>query len=106
MLDRFFLRRLSAKLYQVSALVPNVESQNPSKSFNDSCSFNRHLAKMLCRAMRVGACHRALPIKRNINVYVSLAKRNVTTDAASSHAEKEHVPEVSRAPHSESREII
>ena len=41
--------------------------------------------------------HRALPLRplrRNVKVYVPLAKRNVTTDAASSHAEKEHVPEV------------
>ena len=47
---------------------------------------------MLARALRGG--HRALPLKRSVNVYVPLAKRTVTTDAASSHAEKEHVPEV------------
>ena len=45
---------------------------------------------MLTRALRSG---RALPLKRN--AFVPLAKRTVTTDAASSHAEKEHVPEVS-----------
>lgn len=56
---------------------------------------------MLSRALRGG--HRALTLKRNVNVYVPLAKRTVTTDAASSHAEKEHVPEVRRAPQSESR---
>lgn len=56
---------------------------------------------MLSKALRGG--RRALPLKRNINVYVPLAKRTVTTDAASSHAEKEHVPEVRRAPQCESR---
>lgn len=50
---------------------------------------------MLSKAVR-GSC-RALPLKHNVNVYVPLAKRTVTTDAASSHAEKEHVPEVRRA---------
>lgn len=54
---------------------------------------------MLSRALRGG--HRSLPLKRNVNFYLPLAKRAVTTDAASSHAEKEHVPEVSRAPQSE-----
>ena len=54
---------------------------------------------MLSRALRGG--HRALPSKRNVTVYVPLVRRSVTTDAASSHAEKEHVPEVSRAPQSE-----
>lgn len=51
---------------------------------------------MLSRALRGG--HRALPLKRNVNVYVPLAKRTVTTDAASSHAEKEHVPEEDEKP--------
>lgn len=55
---------------------------------------------MLSRALRIG--HRALPLRSNLSVYVPLAKRTVTTDAASSHAEKEHVPEVSRALQSES----
>ena len=56
---------------------------------------------MLSRAVRGG--HRALPFKAHLNVSVARAKRQVTTDAASSHAEKEHVPAVSKAPHSDSR---
>ena len=47
---------------------------------------------MLVKALRGG--YRTLPLKCNLNVYVPLTKRTVTTDAASSHAEKEHVPEV------------
>ena len=57
---------------------------------------------MLAKAL--SGVRRALPVKRIANAYVplanrslvnrSLAKRTVTTDAASSHAEKEHVPEV------------
>ena len=56
---------------------------------------------MLSRAVRGG--HRALPFKSHVNVSVIRAKRKVTTDAASSHAEKEHVPAVSQAPQSDSR---
>lgn len=44
---------------------------------------------MLTRALRSG---RALPLRRN--AFTPIVKRTVTTDAASSHAEKEHVPEV------------
>ena len=44
---------------------------------------------MLTKALRSG---RALPLRRN--VFTPIVKRTVTMDAASSHAEKEHVPEV------------
>lgn len=43
---------------------------------------------MLVRALRRGG---ALPLRQR--AIVPLARRTVTTDAASSHAEKEHVPE-------------
>ena len=46
---------------------------------------------MFTKALRSS---RALPLRRNARV--PLATRTVTTDAASSHAEKEHVPEVSK----------
>ena len=47
------------------------------------------IAKMLTKALRSG---RALPLRRN--AFTPIVKRTVTMDAASSHAEKEHVPEV------------
>ena len=83
-----------------SVLILN-NPDTPSKSLNDSFSFNPHLAKMLSRVVRGGRL--APPLKRNVHVYVPVSKRNVTTDAASSHAEREHVPEVRKAPPSESR---
>ncbi|KAI9827922.1 MAG: alpha subunit of pyruvate dehydrogenase [Sarea resinae] len=43
---------------------------------------------MFSRAIRTS---RALPLRRN--VFVPVVRRTVTTDAASSHAEREHVPE-------------
>ena len=51
--------------------------------------FHHCIAKMLTRALRSG---RALPLRRN--AFTPIVKRTVTMDAASSHAEKEHVPEV------------
>ncbi len=82
------------KAKMVSALIPNVEMQTRVRISSTDCffPFNQPFAKMLSRAVRGG--YRALPLRRKVNVYVPLAKRNVTTDAASSHAEKEHVPEV------------
>ena len=65
--------------------------------------FFQHLTKMLSRAIRGG--HRALPFKSHVNVSIARAKRKVTTDAASSHAEKEHVPAVSQARQSNARAI-
>ena len=47
------------------------------------------IAKMLTRALRGG---RALPLRRN--AFTPIVKRTVTMDAASSQAEKEHIPEV------------
>ena len=46
-------------------------------------------SKMFGRALRPA---RALPLRSNVSV--PLSRRAVTTDAASSHAEKENVPEV------------
>lgn len=46
---------------------------------------------MISRALRTS---RALPLRRNALVPRCQAKRTVTTDAASSHAEKENVPAV------------
>lgn len=46
-------------------------------------------AIMLVKGLR---CSRALPVRRK--AFIHCIKRTVTTDAASSHAEKEHVPEV------------
>ena len=51
------------------------------------------IAKMLTKALRSG---RALPLRRN--AFTPIVKRTVTMDAASSHAEKEHVPEVRLSP--------
>ena len=51
------------------------------------------IATMLTRALRSG---RALPLRRN--AFTPIVKRTVTMDAASSHAEKEHVPEVRLSP--------
>lgn len=48
---------------------------------------------MLLRAVR---CGRTLPMRKK--AFVPLARRSVTTDAASAHAEKEHVPEVRTMP--------
>ena len=90
---------------RLARLFPTLRLQDRVKTSNDSFFQNQRLPKMLCRAVRAG--HRALPFKRNIRcnieVYVPRAKRHVTTDAASSHAEKEHVPAVSQAPLSKSR---
>ena len=86
-------RRLSAKpKVALARLSPTLK---PEQYLQQRFSFYRYITAMLSRALRG---HHALPLGRNVNIYVPLAKRTVTTDAASSHAEKEHVPEVGRVP--------
>ena len=71
------------------SVVPNNGSPNPTSFVQSFCYSINSTASMLIRAVR--GSHRAL---RRQQVFKSFARRTVTTDAASSHAEREHVPEV------------
>ena len=64
--------------------VPRHPLYTPSPTFSSLTS-----SRMFSKALRAGR----LSTLRH-KVYVPLARRTVTTDAASSHAEREHVPEV------------
>lgn len=90
---------------RLARLLATLSCKDRDRTSTTAFFQNQRIPKMLCRAVRGG--HRALPLKRNIRrnikAYVPQAERHVTTDAASSHAEKEHVPAVSQAPLSKSR---
>ena len=79
---------LGSDLMGFSVCVPTLDFNLFAKL--QSLTLLHHcITKMLTRALSGG---RALPLRRN--AFTPIVKRAVTTDAASSHAEKEHVPEV------------
>lgn len=100
----FLLGDCRQNQYGLARFSPTLDCKAEQELQRNASVSCQHLANMLSRALRGG--HRALPLKRNVNVYVPLTKRTVTTDAASSHAEKEHVPEVSRSSQSNSIAIL
>lgn len=79
---------LGSDLMGFSAFVPTLNF-NLFAKLQQLTLLHHCIANMLTRALRSG---RALPLRRN--AFTPIVKRTVTMDAASSHAEKEHVPEV------------
>jgi hypothetical protein len=72
----------------------NRRSPRPAVIFFQLLSYITAAIVMMSRALRAPRCIAPLRQKAAVSLSRRAAQRAVTTDAASSHAEKEHVPSV------------